>query len=232
MHPENVAVILAEQRKKHERRILSGKENSFRGIRSPTFTELGIDMVEKVRGKVVGDMGSGRGGLAKTAFAEEIPTTIWSVNPTLVIPKQKQWEEQGTNITLLEQYPHLTPDQLVAAQTYHDTFSSTNFAHGLTDFHDEFFDLLVDSRAVHAHMPEEYDVLYEATIREMLRVLRPGGEIIVRDTNFSLTSEEKPQPRQVGMKERVLQRLGVQYTPIWKDSVDGNRVSLGAIITK
>lgn len=159
-----------EQRVSHEA-FIGVMSQSFRGIRDPFVVNLG-DIAAEVKRKVVGDIGSGLGGLAKTASVEEIDTAIWSINPVLRDELYNGWQARATREKLPQLYPSVTEEQLVKAQRDHDAHVSTNFAHDLSDFPDGFFDLLIDNYAVHGYMPEDAQALYERTLDEMLRVTK------------------------------------------------------------
>lgn len=221
--------LLDDQARALERELITGKTitDTFRGISDLDFDEFGIDIVDAIRGHVVADLGSGYGGLAKSAKAENIPTTIYSINPRLAFAEIKRVEEGVTRLELKRRYPNITEEEIQAAQRYHDEHLSTNFAHDLTDFADNSFDLIVDNVAVHAYMPEESEELYERTIQELLRVLKPGGRILVRDGFESPIGAPSDEGGLV-MKERVLQRLGISYRPMKTPEDD----PVGAIIYK
>jgi SAM-dependent methyltransferase len=206
--------------------LLEGGKDTFRGINEHGLEELGVDIREAIRGKVVADLGSGLGGLAKSAHVEQIPTTIYSINPALRVERHKNNEEKSTEFWLRHSYPHVTSVQLEEAQAYHDSHLSTNFAHNLSDFGDNFFDLMIDNSAVHESMIES-DLLYERTIREMLRVLKPGGMILVRES-VSGSIGEKGEHGESSRRARVLQSIGCRYEP--KFSEKG--MAIGAVIYK
>lgn len=207
-------IVLKEQAKALEKKLLGGRiGDTFRGINDLGLDEFGIDITDAIRGSVVADVGSGYGGLAKSAKAENIPTTIYSINPKLALAEIKRVEEGVTQQELRIRYPNITDEEIQAAQRYHDEHLSTNFAHDLTDFEDNSLDLIVDNVAVHAHMPEESEELYERTVQELLRVLKSGGKIIVRDSFENAIGVPGDEGGLV-MKEKVLTRLGIHYEPI------------------
>jgi len=177
---------------RRETEILQVVPSSFRGIRHPLITALG-NIPEEVSGKVVADMGSGMGGLAKSAHIEGIDTTIWSINPSLRRKEFQIWQRSPLTmqIALGKDYPQATKEHIAAAQQYHDAHSSSNFAHSLTDFPDDFFDVAIDNWAVHGYMPRGDQEMYDMTIGEMLRVIKPGGKIIVGYAGRTDLWEEK-----------------------------------------
>src|SRR3989337_135306 len=114
------------QRLSHEA-FIGVMSQSFRGIRDPFVVNLG-DIAEEVKGRVVGDIGSGLGGLAKTASVEGIDTTIWSINPVLRDELYNGWQSRATREKLQKLYSSVTEEQILKAQHDHDTHVSTNYA--------------------------------------------------------------------------------------------------------
>lgn len=218
--------LLDRQTQTLERKILEGGKDTFRGVNEFKREIFGIDIREAIKGRVVADIGSGLGGLAKTVSVEQIPTIIHSINPALRVARHKENEEKATEPWLRHSYPNISIKQLEDAQLYHDSHLSTNFAHNLSDFDDNFFDLMIDNSAVHESMISS-DLLYERTIREMLRVLKPGGSILVRESAGGSIGK-KGEHGELSRKERVLQSIGCRYES--KFSPEGWAV--GAVIYK
>jgi SAM-dependent methyltransferase len=208
-----------------------GAPDTFRGFEAldEIMDNFGVDSRELVRDKVVGDIGSGMGGLAKSVATEGINATVWSINPHLADPEFKWVEEQATEHELRRVYPDIDAEQIAAAQAYHDAHLSTAFAHNL-DFPDETFDVLLDVVAVNAYTVDGEAALYERTICEMMRVLKPGGRAFIVDgfrTGIGAKHRETGAPM---FKEQTLQKLGIKYHPVYKQGSDDN--SIGAILYK
>lgn len=211
----------------HEEGILRIAAISFRGMRDPDLVRLG-NIAGEVQGKVVADFGSGYGGLARSASVEGIDTTIWSINPnlrhsTVAADLQDHLFMKGF---LRNSYPDVTDEQVAAAAAYHDSHTSTNFAHRLTDFPDNFFDVGIDNYAVHAYMPIGEPEIYDLTIGEMLRVMKPGGKIIVGHGGKEELWTEN------GIGRRGLSKRGLLYNPIYWNNTAGHPVWVGGTIVK
>jgi SAM-dependent methyltransferase len=201
--------LLYDERLLFEQRFWDGRaRDTWNNLSDFDFGGFGFeDIREAIRGKVVGDVGSGLGGLAKSAVVEGIPAVVYSINPHLSRDEYKENEEYATG-QLKVQYPDLSDEQLAAAQSAHDERLSTNFAYDLHDFPDGMFDLLIDHFAVSFYALDYCSRLYEASILEMLRVVRPGGSILVRDGTPSAVGQPE------SFKEQVLQKLGVRYESV------------------
>jgi hypothetical protein len=205
----------------YEQEIFKHVDNTFRGIRHSSIQTLGLKPSD-FEGKVVLDLGSGNGGLAKSASIEEINTTVISVNPSLQFPERKASEENNTAFDAREDYPHVTDDQLVKAQQAHDAHLVTAFAHDLHEIPDNSVDIVVDNVAVHAFMHEDR-ALYEQTVSEMLRVTR--DRIIVGDGGRSSLWI-------TGIPRAVLEERGIRYDLIYAEQEDGSKEIRGATIYK
>lgn len=211
----------------HEERILSIAPNTFRGIRDQDILKHG-DIAGEVQSKVVADFGSGYGGLARSASVEGIATKIWSINPAL---RKRSFARDVEDHEFMKgflqvYYPAVTDEQVVAAREYHDTHVSTNFVHNLTDFPDNYFDLGIDAYAVHAYMPIQEPQIYDTTVDEMLRVMKPGGKIIVwHGGRVELWGEQ-------GIGRKGLAKRGLEYNPRYWTDADGKEVWIGGTLVK
>jgi len=225
---------LATQRARLERFVLSGKAgNTFRGVRDGIFAQNGIDMIAEISGKEIGDIGSGYGGIAQTAYHEGIDTVITSVNPNSRSSAGRRSISEDSPLFLRWAYPDITDEEIAAAIEHHNLRVSTKFAHELSDeFPAGRFERLIDIVAVHGHMPEGFDELYELTVEQMLRVLGPGGDILVVDGFPTAVGNRSEQTGEIGMKEKVLRRMGVNYEPIIKDPDSEFKPAVGVRIFK
>lgn len=221
----------------HEGLIMRMGADTFRGVHDhPELLQCGIDLTKELRGKVVGDLGSGHGGLSATAYAEGITSDVFSINPAFRpdYPEDfKSVQESVFRKTLRQKYPDISENEIADALENHDAHRIASFAHDI-DLPDNFFDVLVDTVAVHQYMADNPDV-YEATIKEMCRVLKPGGKIIVEGGSWELPPQDSP--RRPFNEADVLDKLGIKYKilKIPVEVEDGEAPSdhiIGAIIYK
>lgn len=185
--------------------------------------------------KVVLDLGSGLGGLAKDSAAQKVMNCkVISVNPRLSLRGYRENEKSSSQIVVentvpkasrlkqifnkLTRKPHVDHKEII--QHAHDETAVASFAHALP-FTDNSFDRVFDRMAIsenaseHGHY-ESTDVanqvekrLFETSLKEMMRVLRPEGKIMISDL-FGYGNEK-------GWKEQVLKKLGYNYHVIWED---------------
>jgi len=213
-------------------------------------------LIEELKGKTVLDLGSGLGGLAKNAFAENVDCQIVSLNPRLSESSRRQSEKEATEQYALDVFPEPTflekikrvvkiepeRDRAREMQEAHDKRAVAGFAHVLP-FKDGSFDLIFDKDAVSKYAaridmdfidrstPTEKGMFKEAH-REMIRVLKPGGKAKIFDL-FGYGSSKD-------WKQGILDELGITYRVIKKDRVEsglplwmgGDEVAIGVEITK
>lgn len=219
--------ISKDQLRQYEERVLSGTADTFRTIHDHEVLEANdIDLAKEMENKVVGDLGSGLGGLSKSAFVEGISTDIFSFNPSLDRPEFKEAEEEQTFGAMRRAYPDISDETIREAQKNHDENLILAFAYDLQPVKDNFFDLLIDTTAVHAYFKPEDKDIYEMSIKEMLRVLKPGGKILIED-GFRWAIGETDQEGKIRFKEEILQKLGIHYDVLYYNEVPG-----GAVIYK
>lgn len=177
--------------------------------------QMGIDLRQIVTGKIVCDMGSGQGGLAKSMQVEGIPGTVYSLNPRLANPEFKMREAREGRTRLRTAYPHLTADDLNHIQQYHDQHAIPAFAHEV-DLPDESVNVALDLYAVHAYMLDSPD-LYAATIRQYFRILKPGGTVYVYNPNHQrprlnvMLDSRKAAVEAAGFTYNEVEMQGLEY---------------------
>lgn len=213
--PDEMALVAdaAADTRWHRRIVLHNTLDTFRGfdaLDKILANGFNLRIRDVIRGKVVLDMGSGLGALAKCALAEEIPGEVHSVNPGLNEPKRKHHEETGGRRHLRHQYPHLSEARLDEIQRVHDARLSKRFAHQLNDFKDGQFDVIVDCVAVHGYMGDVPEV-YRKTIREYARVLRPGGVAVIVDDAHQCGRMSKTGEDLLTFRRRAAFEAGLQY---------------------
>lgn len=200
-----------ELRKQHEDRVLHRVVDAFRGL--PTLKNLmapgfDLDPRELIRNKVVCDMGSGWGGLAKSASAEKIGTTVHCVNPRLRNPALKTREELKGREELRLLYPKLTEKDIDRIQRVHDKYLRTEFAHDIS-LPDQSVDVIIDSIAVHSYMSHDPN-LYRQTIAQYARILRPDGLVIVLDAGHGY----RRSAAEIKFRQKAAYEAGLRYRPV------------------
>lgn len=209
----------------------------FSGTVYETYRDLGryaeclgysakAELVTDLEGKDVLDVGSGLGGLVKSAVAEGVKTRIISVNPRLSLPKWRHHQKDETELQLVD----YLPKSLKKAQRVHDHNSVAAFAQALP-FKDSSFDLIFDNFGVSYYSGAKEEIgIFEPAIKEMLRVLRQGGHIRIGDIcNYGL--RERNLSSEPSENEQILIDLGIDYKIVWAKDRLNNQV-LGIDITK
>lgn len=232
--------------------IMQGEGRAGGGETFSTITEyacaLGYptlpDFIQEITGKRVLDLGSGLGGLSKSACHQQINCEIVSLNPRLALGDFKRREKSATE-TYVKQAVSETPtltrllwrlrgisetDFISKVQRFHDERAAAGFAYALP-FEKESFDLIFDKDAVSRYASrwsEDYieptleeKQLFQRAIEEMVRVLKPGGKIRIADI-FGYGYDK-------AWKQKILDELGLDYTILclW-----GDKQALGVEIIK
>jgi SAM-dependent methyltransferase len=123
-------------------------------------------------------------------------------------------------------YPGLPEQRYADAQDYHDAHQSTDFAHDL-HFENNSFDFMVDANAVSKYMPQQSRV-YGVSMREMLRVLRPGGKLLII---VDRGREQRRSSGKASAEEDRLRQLGVSYRLLHKPPTE-RKEYFAAVVTK
>lgn len=211
--------------------------------------------VQEIEGKKILDLGSGLGGFAKDVFIQQVNCKVISLNPRLAT-SSRQREKEHTKVyveQIVPETPHLRKlfnrvrkiperDYIRETQEAHDKGALAGFVHALP-FQDNSFDLIFDKDAVSKYAtPQDYDFvdkstleekeLFRRSLREMIRVLKPGGEIRIADI-FGYGSSKD-------WKQKILDELGLDYKVLWEDLTDkniypnlwGDRRAIGVEIVK
>lgn len=183
-------------------------------------------------GKVL-DLGSGLGGLAKSAAFKQLPCIVYSLNPRGGKGQRRDEKEATRDYVLGEltrqrsqkdrlegikdsfQAKKIQEGMIRRVQEAHDKYLVRALAHRLP-FEDGLFNLIIDNQAMskYAGRPDdnyasnEERMRFKQAMMELFRVLRPGGKIRIGDSDYGY-GEEDSQP--ISWKEQVLTELGFNY---------------------
>ena len=143
---------------------------------------LPSNFVGYLDGKKVCDLGSGYDRFALEVVLGLPNTTVISINPNRSSADFNDWRwkiiEDWHSFALVE----YTLDQIRLALVQVDQRAIPAYAHDLSGITDEAFDDVFDVRAVFHYSLPEYRQIYLRSLREMLRVTKPGGRIWIADT--------------------------------------------------
>lgn len=180
----------------------------------------------EIAGKDICDIGSGIGGLEKGLTLDGFDTSrIVSVNPVVHTRRFIKQEKSDTN-KILKELP-----RTIIRKLRRDFFQNTvdAFAHNLP-FANESFDIVFDMFAAsHYTNTSKTPLVFEASILEMLRILRPGGELRIGDPLSYGKYNADGSP--VSENEKILLSLGLAYEIIY-DNEDKETPRRGVIIYK
>jgi len=177
------------------------------------------NLVRAIAGKDVCDLGSGCGGLYKMLTLEGLNTSrITSVDPLIGSRSFIASDKFQTERRLVE-YPK---DVVRKIRREYLSKVVKAFAHKLP-FADNSFDLVFDNWAVSVYTATE-ELAFEDSVLEMIRILRPGGELRIGDP-FSYGSSY------VSNKEKILKKLGLKYEVIWAEE-NGVKEKQGVVVYK
>ncbi|MCX6816337.1 MAG: hypothetical protein NTZ93_00455 [Candidatus Beckwithbacteria bacterium] len=216
----SVQAQIQKQKNALEARLLEHPLDNFK-----TFYFIALDLgfadeeelIQYLQNKKVLDVGSGFNGLAIGSILKGVSTDIISVTPRKRDPNFQVYMRK-----LLESedeyrvYSREEKDKAIKESMQKTYFM---FAHDLSFFKDESFDVVIDNAASFYYARNDEVLLLRQGLREELRVLRQGGTIRVGD--FNTYGYNPPSWR-----EGVLIDEGVNY------SVFKNPHTSGVEITK
>ncbi len=211
--------------------VLGGETG--KGIKSYS-SSLGFksesQFVNFISEKAVCDVGAGYGGFAIECFLRGIPVKVTSVNPRIENSQFKM--DQSNYFKWLRKF-HSNED-IQRAIEYFKTNAFPQLAHELI-FPDNSYDVVLDIDAITLYAIEN-DIpgrigrsLYKKSIEQMVRILKPGGHLLIGDPLKANLPEKFNWP------EQVFKELGLQYSKIYeprKHIFDRKRQALGYDITK
>jgi SAM-dependent methyltransferase len=158
--------------------------NTIRGMEkyASQFHMNEDDVQQHIRGRVC-DVGSGYDGLAVSVRMNNVDAAVYSVNPMRenvsygsdrLAAYMRYAGENTTEFFGLDQVEL----ERVLAQT--DMIAACAFAHELP-YQDGFFHTVFDNNATMHYSDEQNPTLYVRSLREMTRVLAPGGHLLIGD---------------------------------------------------
>ena len=198
--------------------------DSYRGI-DETATGLGRsrdEFVASIRGTKICDVGSGYGGLAIECILENITNNVISVNPAIAHPSFKNSQRK---ILVKELSNRFSKAQIYSAFDVYERNSYSATAEKLP-FGDNTFDLVVDNKAVTFYSAKIGPDRYKKSLQEMIRILKPGGQLIIGDGVHFLDESKKSAQLQ------IIEDLGLKYTFIYGQEESKYKLAIGVIITK
>ena len=183
------------------------------------------NLIEAITNKVVCDVSSGYGTLYKYLALRGIQTNIVPVNPRVQLENYKD----GNSLLMDFDFPDYPVEEVRRVHRLHNESVVAAFAHKLP-FANNSFDLVFDNAAVSFYSQEEDECVYEDSLLEMLRILRPGGEIRIGDWIHygGGSSGEETFP---SSQENILKRLNIRYEYI-QEPRGKKREIIGVIIYK
>lgn len=180
------------------------------------------DFLNVIKGKIVGDLGSGFGGLAMECALNNIPVEIISVNPAIAHPRFRSAQVDFLRLKLRNRYSAEDINKAFAK------YESNAYAATSDDLPIESgrLDLIIDDRAITFYSSKIGEQLYRASLLEMLRVLHPGGKIYIADSVHFLDPEVK------SFQLQIIEGLGVHFEYFYRQFKDQKTFAVGVILTK
>ncbi len=138
------------------------------------------------RGRVC-DMGSGFDGLAASVSRAGLDCRVYSVNPLRAEPnfpelRRAEYARKKTDPT--SEFYDWSESQVTSTLAATDARASAALAHE-ADYPDGYFDTMFDHFAVMFYSRDRMRDEYVASIRNMTRMIRPGGRLLIRDHHIA-----------------------------------------------
>lgn len=181
---------------------------------------------------LVVDVGSGYDGLALGALFYDINAKVVSVNPDRQsdsfakgrLSTSLQWINSHFSPEELQSLGQQLPGILQAHFQIIDSQATKDMADNLS-LPDTSAGAIIDSFAASYYMlEEEFKGRFEKTIGEYLRVLKPGGEVLIADPSMFNSQGD--------WKLKVIQELGIDYQTIKLKKDNGIEVEWGIRFVK
>lgn len=138
------------------------------------------------RGRVC-DMGSGFDGLAASVSRAGLDCQVYSINPLraesdFAQKRLLQYDSVGRIPT--SEFFAWSDNEISDALAAVDVRASAAFAHE-ADYPDGYFDAMFDHFAVMFYSRDRMRDVYVESIRNMSRMIRPGGRLLIRDHHIA-----------------------------------------------
>lgn len=201
-----------------EKEILEGAPSTPRNI-SMYSKSLGFpnkeEFIKHIKGKKIADVGSGFDGFALDVVLQGLDTMIIPINPART--NSSFTHDRRESIKLWENLYYPESDTLTIDVSLRkvDKQAVTAFAHNLSVIPNNDVDEVIDNLAVFHYSKPEYRELYEQSIKEMLRILKQGGIILIGDAS-NLKNDREPWYKE------IFDKLGLNYQYLERNISIGN----------
>ncbi|MDO8570033.1 MAG: hypothetical protein Q7R97_00420 [Candidatus Daviesbacteria bacterium] len=201
-----------------EKEVLEGAPSTPRNI-SMYSKSLGFpsteEFIKHIKGKKIADVGSGFTGFALDVALQGLDAMIIPINP--VGANSSFTHDRRETIKLWRDlyYPEFNMLTIDASLRKIDKQAITAFAHDLSAIPNDAVDEVIDNLAVFHYSKPEYRELYEQSIKEMLRILKPDGIILIGDAS-NLKSGREPWYKE------IFDKLDLDYHYLERDISLGN----------
>jgi SAM-dependent methyltransferase len=112
-------------------------------------------------------------------------------------------------------WPGTEMDAIDAALVAVDKHAITAFAHDLSAIPDEDADMIVENKGMFYYSKPENEEIYEQSIKEMLRILKPGGRILIGDNLHVQLGAD-------AWYARIFDRMGLEYRYLERETSTPN----------
>lgn len=184
------------------------------------------EFLARTAGKDICDVASGVGGLFKLFALTGHNARVVSVNPRVGLPLYTVFDEIETE----KELSHFPKEKVSQLRLQYDQSVVPDFAHSLS-LQNESFDLVFDNVGVSHYIDEEDALAFEDSITEMMRILRPGGELRIGDWT-AYGKVENGTSDVPSFQEQTLINLGLDYELLWETNSLGVSEVIGVVVKK
>lgn len=212
------AVIDLSPTQRLEKEVLEDAPSTPRNI-SMYSKSLGFPnkeaLTEHIKGKKIADVGSGFDGFALDAALQNLDTTVVSINPARTNPSFISDRKETMEMWRDLYFPKYDMQAIDAGLAQVDKHAIAAFAHDLSAIPNEEVDEVVDNLAIFHYSKPEYREVYEQSIKEMLRILKQGGKILIGDAT-NIKGGKEPWYKE------IFDKLGLDYHYLERNIPFGN----------